>query len=107
MSKTSKTYSGHPCQRVLREHLWVALRLQGQAEVELSVAKSFKDKRAFKAKLAEAKKKVEIASAAVAGSEDPAVLRAAAALGRKHKNNVANQKQKLILNLNLNHHVAV
>jgi hypothetical protein len=37
----------------------VALRLQGQAEVELSVAKSFKDKRAFKAKLAEAKKKEE------------------------------------------------
>jgi hypothetical protein len=87
--------------------MWVALRLQGLAEVELSEAKSFKDKRAFKAKLAEAKKKVEIARAAVAGSEDPAVLRAAAALGRSPKTMLPNLKQKVILNLNLNHHVAV
>jgi hypothetical protein len=63
LSKTSKTYSGHPCQRILREHLWVAMRLQDQVKQALAdraVARSSKEKRALKAQLDDANKKVKI-----------------------------------------------
>jgi hypothetical protein len=78
-SPTAKTYSGHPCQRRLRKCLRTAINLQTEAKKELAAATNLIDKRAWKAKLADASRNVEISKTAVAGSEDPAILRAVAA----------------------------
>jgi cobalamin biosynthesis protein CobT len=83
LSKTAKTYSGHPCQRRLRRHMFVAIEREKNANAAISSAKTKEEKIAGIKLLAEAKQNVVFARAAMSGSEDPETLRAVAALGDK------------------------